>query len=194
MTLPRIIGLNGVARSGKDTVAKILHDLYNYEVYSFSETLNDALVALNPVVYSTLVSTNPDVYEPTRYASIIAVRGYEAAKEVPEVRRLLQAMGTEVGRNILGEDIWVDALFKKIGSHKAVITNVRFPNEADAVWGRDGVVWEVIRPGYKPALGHVSDTALDAIQKDAYIHNDGTIRDLADKVMRILDPVQAVMS
>jgi hypothetical protein len=193
VTLPPIIGLNGVARAGKDTVAKILHDLYGYEIASFSDILNRALIALNPIV--DVVPQQGDTkdgvgwYGATvrRYAVIEEELGYEATKENPEVRRLLQAMGTEVGRNLLGPDIWVDALFNNLPKGQLVaITNVRFPNEAEAVWARGGKVWEVTRPGFKPALGHVSDTALDALRKDAYIHNDSSIPALADKVIDLL--------
>lgn len=192
---PPIIGLNGVARAGKDTVAQILHDLYGYEIFSFSETLNDALVVLNPIVKIpweqdvpglVVVGTRPGDPLFIRYADLVNEVGYETAKEIPEVRRLLQTMGTEVGREMFGEDVWVDALFKKIGNRFAVITNVRFPNEADEVWMRGGVVWKVSRPGYKPALGHLSDTALDAYRKDALLRNDGTIRDLALQVVQLL--------
>lgn len=182
MSLPQIIGLNGVARAGKDTVAGILHDLYGYTPISFSDILNRALVALNPIVDTS----------GTRYANYVETLGYEEAKEIPEVRRLLQAMGTEVGRNLLGTDIWVEALFKNLPEGKVAITNVRFPNEANSVWGRGGVVWRVTRPGFEPSNGHISDTALDDYKMDAYIANNGTVRELADEVMGILHPGAAL--
>lgn len=185
---PRIIGLNGVARAGKDTVAGILHDIYGYEIFSYSETLNDALIALNPFI------APGDGAGHLRYADAVEFEGYEVAKERPEVRRLLQAMGTEVGRNMFGQNIWVDALMKKIGNEKAVITNVRFPNEAEAVWSRGGQVWEIYRPGFVPANGHISDTALEAVRKDAVIFNDGDIPTLAQKVIATMDPVQAAFA
>jgi hypothetical protein len=197
VTFPSIIGLNGVARSGKDTVAGILHDLYGYEIITdedgasgFSVMLNKALRALDPVVTLERVATGE--FSQARYADILNAMGYEAAKEIPEVRRLLQAMGTEVGRNLLGADIWVDALFKNLPREKVAITNVRFPNEYEAVKSRGGVVWRVDRPGFEAANGHISDTALDGYSFDAHIYNEGTIRDLATKVMRLLDPVQSV--
>jgi hypothetical protein len=199
---PRIIGLNGVARAGKDTVAEILHSLYGYQTASYSDMLNKALIALDPVV---LIPWNLDVSLPLivsgvrpgdplllRYSDLVDQTGYEKAKEVPEVRRLLQRMGTEVGRNMLGEDIWVDALFTNLEGGPVAITNVRFPNEYDAVKQRGGVVWRVDRPGFEPANNHISDRALDAHSFDARIYNDGSVRDLADKVMRLMDPVQAV--
>lgn len=192
---PRIIGLNGVARAGKDTVAEILHSLYGYQIASYSDVLNRALIALDPWVCDVAISVNDrltDEARTYRYAELVALVGYERAKEVPEVRRLLQRMGTEVGRNMLGADIWVNALFENLGSGLVAITNVRFPNEYDAVKKRGGVVWRVDRPGFEPANGHISDRALDAYSFDARIYNDGTVRDLADKVMRLMDPVQAV--
>lgn len=203
MTYPPIIGLNGVARAGKDTVAKVLHEIYGYEIKSYSDALNEALIALNP-----MVALNPAKFHPekgalrlsteddggwTNYATLLASWGYERAKEEPEVRRLLQRLGTEVGRNMLGADIWVEALFKdRPLGEKWAIVNVRFPNEAEAVWKRGGKVWEITRPGFKPALGHISDTALDHVRKDEYIENDGTVEELAQKVITIMDEGETI--
>lgn len=192
-TYPQIIGLSGVARSGKDTVAGILHDLYGYTPVSFSDMLNKALLALDPLVIDDAGVINKPGHV-FRYHQVIDSLGYEKAKEVAEVRRLLQAMGTEVGRDLLGANIWVDALFKNLLGEKVAITNVRFPNEYDAVQERGGVVWRVQRPGFSAANGHISDTALDDHSFDGYIINDGSVRDLADKVMRLLDGIQAVYS
>lgn len=177
MTLPHIIGLSGVARAGKDTVAKVLHDLYGYQPVSFSDMLNQALLALDPWVRTG--------YEDwSRYSVVIERNGYEDAKDrFEEVRRLLQAMGTEVGRNLLGENIWVDALFNNLPSGLVAITNVRFPNEFSAVLDRDGVNWRINRPGFTPSNNHISDTALDGYIFDQHIENDGTVRDLAQKVI-----------
>jgi hypothetical protein len=197
VTFPPIIGLNGVARAGKDTVGGILHDLYGYEIKSFSDILNQALIALNPIVVVPWEVDVPGLivagHEPytdlyIRYADLAEQVGYEAAKEVPEVRALLQRMGTEVGRDLLGADIWVDALFKRIEPRqKIAIVNVRFPNEYRAVRNMGGEVWRVDRPGYDPAQGHLSDRALEGYDFDAVILNDGSIRDLANKVMNRMD-------
>lgn len=188
MTIPHIIGLNGVARAGKDTIADILRNLYGHEPKSFSEVLNQALVNLNP--WLVFVTDFGRKTGSIRYADYVEEHGYEKAKETPEVRRLLQAMGTEVGRNLLGADIWVDAMFNDVEAWgKTAIVNVRFPNEYQAVKDVGGVVWRVERPGFEPSNGHISDTALDGYEFDAVIQNDGTVHDLAEKVMKILSPV-----
>lgn len=183
MSLPQIIGLNGVARAGKDTVAQILHDLYGYEPVSFSDMLNEALIALNPWVDILPSAEGFSTGGYGRYADLVDGIGYERAKEQPEVRRLLQAMGTEVGRNLLGADIWVDALFKNLPKGLVAITNVRFPNEYDATVHAGGVNWRVLRPGFTAANGHISDTALDQHIFDQHIENNGTKHDLAQKVI-----------
>ena len=51
-------------------------------------------------------------------------------------RRLLQIVGTEEGRNVYGDDIWVNTLetwlniYKSRGVERFVICDVRFQNEA----------------------------------------------------------------
>jgi hypothetical protein len=178
---PNIIGLNGVARSGKDTIGHILHQIYGYRTVSFSDALNKALIALNPWVIESSEGW-------LRYADTIDLLGYEKAKEIPEVRALLQRMGTEVGRDLLGANIWVDALFRGYNpGDKWAVVNVRFPNEYQAVKDHGGVVWRVDRPGYEAAQGHISDRALDAYSFDHRFYNDGTIGDLAQKVISVMD-------
>jgi hypothetical protein len=189
MTYAPVVGLTGVARAGKDTVADVLRQIYGYESRSFSDMLNKALIALNPYI--------PEA--DARYAAVEKVLGYEGAKEIPEVRALLQRLGTEVGRDLLGQDIWVDALFKDIrpdlaAGKKIAIVNVRFPNEYNAVKQAGGVVWRVKRPGFEPAQGHISDRALDGYEVDAEIDNDGTVKDLANKVIDLMERTAQAVS
>lgn len=193
MSLPPIIGLTGVARAGKDTIGQILHDLYGYHLASYSDILNKALYTLDREGGDDFSISIPmlanfgrmTIYE--RYSDLVDRVGYEEAKEFAGVRKALQVMGTEVGRNLLGDNIWVEALFKNLPKGLVAITNVRFPNEYDAVKARGGEVWRVSRPGYEPSNGHISDTALDDYLADAWFYNEGTKRELADKVMKVLD-------
>lgn len=173
-----IIGIYGVAQSGKDTIATILHDVYGFGRLSYAGVLREALYVLNPYV------PGPSLYH--RYADMIDSVGYEKAKQNPEVRRLLQVMGTEVGRNLLDDNVWVTAAFRNAPSGLVVIPDMRFPNEYNAVVQRGGRVWRVIRPGYEAANDHISDRALDGYPFDHTFINDGTVADLTDKIMEIL--------
>ena len=60
----------------------------------------------------------------------------------PEVRRLLQVIGTEAGRDIHGIDVWVDMTFdaiQKLGPDQPVVlTDIRFANEAQRLRSHGG--------------------------------------------------------
>lgn len=172
------IGLAGYARAGKDTVAKMVTE-YEFEQRSFAKPLKDALYALNP-----LVDQVGDVT--CRIDDLVDSVGWEQAKSSPEVRSLLQRLGTEAGRNVLGQNIWVDALFNQPSNGRIVISDVRFPNEAAAIKLRGGLVWRVERPGYGPVNTHASETAIDDFPYDGVIVNDGDLGQLQVRVKEIV--------
>src|ERR1051326_2875992 len=83
-----------------------------------------------------------------RLSTVVEAVGWDKAKENEDVRRFLQRLGTDGVRNHLGDNIWVDSLFRRLESYeepsartKVVITDVRFPNEADAIRQRGGEIW-----------------------------------------------------
>lgn len=131
LNLPRLVGLAGYARSGKDAAAGALVDL-GYDRRGFADALK-----------------------------LLAGRiGWDGRKD-DAGRKLLQDLGVGA-RDVLSPDVWVDALMSTIDG-PTVITDVRFPNEVDAICDRGGVVVRVWRPGVAPARGHVSETALDGL-------------------------------
>lgn len=74
--------------------------------------------------------------------------------EVLTPRRLLQLVGTEAGRDILHPNLWVNALFTDFHlipdnyygkQPNWIITDVRFPNEVEAIEDRGGIVLRVNR-------------------------------------------------
>ena len=177
-----IIALAGYARSGKDTVADYLAETQDFERIAFADVLRECVEALNPMVAE----------DGTRYKDALTFWGYNGAKEkLPEFRGVLQRMGTEVGRNILGENIWVELTMARIDRHEPhvdwVITDCRFPNEANAVVDADGDVIKIDRPGVSAANDHISEHALDGFEFDEVILNDGTLDDLYHKVDQMLE-------
>jgi hypothetical protein len=111
------------------------------------------------------------------------------------VRQLLQKLGTEAMRDGLHTNVWVNALFadyNPVARLKGAdilpnwcITDMRFPNEMEAVVKRKGITIRVVRPGTSTGT-HPSETALDDAEFDYEIINDGTIEDLIEKVREIL--------
>lgn len=123
------------------------------------------------------------------------------------VRELLQRVGTEAMRDNVHEDVWVNALFADYKptyniKHSItvdtapnwIITDVRFPNEADAIKKRGGLVVRVERYNLdgsdygwgNPASDHPSETSLDDYDFDYRILNNGTIDDLVLRVKEFL--------
>lgn len=184
LTAPLVIGLSGYARAGKDTVAGILADL-GWEQRSFAAPLYAALYTMNPLVMS------PRCDAVLHLAGEVDRIGWEAAKDLyPEVRALLQRLGTEVGRNQFGADFWVKQATHDLwepDAPRVVFSDVRFPNEAEACKTLGGQVWRIERPGHGPANGHVSESALDGYDFDQVIVNLGTIADLAAAVNELLN-------
>lgn len=175
-----IIGLCGYAQSGKDTVAQMLVDFHGFERIAFADALRDMLYALNPITVVDQDELNWQTIDTLRLHDIIGRHGWDSAKQtIPEVRELLQRLGTEAGRQVLGDDIWVRTALAKIKpGHKYVISDVRFPNEADAIYGLAGQLWRVVRSGTEPVNAHVSETALDSRGTDAIIRNHGSLEQL----------------
>lgn len=184
-----LVGLAGWAQSGKNEVGVVLEG-HDYKQVAFADKLREAIEILNPIVGFDVPVRGMDVaihpYENVRairYLDAKKTWGYEAMKTMfdAEPRRLLQVMGTEVGREFIGPDTWLRPLMAQIDAApgKYSITDVRFPNEADAIKERGGRVYWISRPGIGPANDHPSEHALDDYDFDAVIDNSGTLDDLA---------------
>lgn len=187
------VALSGLAGSGKDTAAQVLVERHGYTVGKFARPLYEAVAKLDP-------------YLPNgrRLSRQVELQGWEEAKRWhPEVRRLLQVFGTEVGREMFGAEFWVEraAAWRRTIDGPVVWTDTRFPNEVEYVTGRiDGRrewaksvscigLWvHVERPGQTiEGAGHASESSLPALtEADAVIVNDGTVSTLQGRLQRAL--------
>jgi hypothetical protein len=181
-----LIGLGGYAFSGKDTVADLLVRNHGWAKLYMSQALEQALLALNPIIYHTPAQNGRGGFvEPahyTRYQELHAEVGYDESKKNFEVRALLQRLGTEVGRNIIGPNVWVDIVFGEAqrlldSGINVAVCGIRFVNELLAVQAIGGTsVW--VDRGLKPVNEHVSDNTLKADDFDTMLWNRGTLADL----------------
>lgn len=103
-------------------------------------------------------------------------------------RSILQLLGTEAGRSIIHPNIWINSLFSdyKDCTSNWIITDTRFPNEADSIKNRDGILIRINRENNNTDT-HLSETSLDNYENwDYTINNNRTIQDLINKVEDIL--------
>jgi hypothetical protein len=176
-----IIGLSGYARSGKDTAADNLINRHGFTRYSFAAPIKEAMYILNPIVYSDSIGD-------FRYRNLVDVYGLDSAKDShPEIRRLLQVFGTEVGRNMFGNNFWVDLTLNSLKEENVVISDVRFKNEADAIKSAGGQVWRINRHGVGPVTDHSSEIDLDDYLFDHIIDNDYSVVDLNNIIDMLLE-------
>lgn len=116
--------------------------------------------------------------------------GWDVVKvRYPEIRALLQRFGTEVGRDLYGESFWVDRVMNQIKTMphydsvtgmfigheldgRYIITDVRFPNEYDAVRKTGGRIIRINRPGIGAVNNHVSEQVLPY---DILVENSGDL-------------------
>lgn len=180
-----LIGLGGYAYAGKDAFADVLEkNLGWYKTY-MSKALRESLETLNPIV-------GLDVRDHIlRFKEAIEILGYEEAKKLPEVRALLQRMGTEVGRKLWSEDFWVDLCFKDAvkqleAGRNVVITGIRYPNELFAIQSLSGTSVWVTRPENYAVNDHSSDNSLTPENFDYTFKNEGTLEDLETTVPEFL--------
>ena len=167
--------MSGYARSGKDTVAELLCLNYGYKRVSFADPMRQALYVLSPKIDNIV-----------RLSEYVDDYGWDVAKQNQEVRRLLQVFGTEVGRKMFGLDFWIDIALKDLsGDTQVVISDVRFPNEADAIAKLGGSVWRINRKNHSAVNGHASEHAMDNYMFNHVIYNDGTLDDLSDEVFML---------
>lgn len=183
-----LIGLCGYAGVGKDTAAQILLDELGFQRIAFANPIRKALLALDPLIPA------PDGGPAARLSEFCQNHPWNEVKDYPEVRRLMQMLGTEVGRNLFDPDIWVKLAKRQLESTLSVgdvvVTDVRFPNEARLIRGYGGVLIRLERPGFGPVNEHVSDRASERWAYDQRLENDGDVTALHQKIRRLVEELK----
>jgi hypothetical protein len=165
---PKVVGLVGSAGSGKSTAAAMLVK-QGYGLCPFAKPLKDML---------RVIGLEED-----------EINGRHKESPHPFLcgkspRQAMQLLGTEWGREMIGEDFWVIAWAGMASGRRVVADDVRFPNEAEAIRRRDGIIIRIVRPGRQGTAHteHMSERALLGFECDATIVNDGSIPELREKL------------
>ena len=173
-----IIGLCGAAGAGKNTVADILVEDYGFQAVSFADPIYRAVSEITGLPVARLQDRKCK-------ETTIGWLGMSP-------RELLQSLGTDWGRRMVRKDIWVIAALNKVSEIKeaggsAVITDVRFDNEATAIAMAGGEIWQVSRPNTPPVAKHESENGLSPELIDVVVSNDSSIASLRERVTREME-------
>ena len=194
-----IIGLQGKKRSGKDTVASFLPPTFTR--YAFAWPLKQLLTNATGIDFfgdedkETNQNVEIDMWVLCKYLGIYV--GWTEFKELDancqlsfegtlhiytSKRKLLQLVGTEIGRARNGHNFWVDKL--QATDNNLVVTDVRFKSEVDKIKQLGGVILTVERPGLESTDTHMSEQLPSS--GDYVLVNDGSLKDLETKVNKLL--------
>ena len=209
-----LVGFVGLKRSGKDTAAQGLI-ARGWKRMAFADPLKEMSLRLRGVwveVPEELSELHLDSVITVmggfaKYHEVVDALGMEKAKDlVPDVRTVLQTLGTDCVRGTLGERTWTDLTGQRVQEELArgeavALTDVRFDEEFALVHDLGGIVIGVWRGDQDSldralvdasvgALGadHVSETnAYSLLQRaDVVICNCGSVSDLHRAVWDIV--------
>jgi hypothetical protein len=190
-----IIGLSGYAKSGKDTVAEIIREIQpeKWKIKKFSGKLKQ--------IASILLGMPEHLFENQDFKSEMLGeewwKNYGDFYHQTTVRDFLQLLGTDAIRNGLHSNAWVNALMADYKPAKMdhyntsnwIVTDVRFPNEAEAIKDRGGIIIRIDRPGVEPVNAHPSEVALDKWDFDYKIANVSDLPALKQTVEVLLNKI-----
>ena len=160
----RLIALCGLKGSGKSSAASVLAEALPAARVRFAGPLKDMLRTLG---------LNDEEIE----GSLKEEPSPKLCGQTP--RHAMVTLGTEWGRQMIGEDIWVEAWKRAVRPHlergvDILTEDLRFPNEYEAVRSLGGIVVRVTRPGLVPG-DHESEQHALKFAADVEIVNDGDL-------------------
>lgn len=170
-----LIGLHGVSRSGKDSVASVLVRDFGFTQIALATAIRSILLDLNPWLRDNdgdLVQLRWLYEECDGDWDVIKAKSKDS---VEFMIRLGQS-----ARDRIDEDVWINAALSDVDPKAhIVVSDIRQPNEVEYIRSFGGELWKIERPGTET---RGMDDLLKGTRFDATIVNDGTLDDLSDTV------------
>ncbi len=176
----KIFLLAGKARSGKDTVAQIINNYYE------SQGKKAVLLRFTDYIRG--------------YCQKIA--GWDGDDKT-KPRELMQTLGTDIVRNQINKDFFINRLCEDIMVYKyyfdvIIVSGARFPNELDIPKSKfkNVNIIMVERPNFVNELTdkqkkHITEHALENYKNyDYLIKNDGDLNNLKEKIITLIKEVE----
>lgn len=177
-----IIGLTGVAGSGKSTVAQYLAETHHFQRARFAGPLKNMMRSL----YASAGLNDTEIER--------RIEG--DLKEIPDdilcgstPRYAMQTLGTE-WRDLIGRDLWSRIWESSLKGLAVVAEDCRFEHEYDLIRSKNGFVVQVVR-GESVGGSHASENGLPKrCAVDYVLDNTGTIEQLHASIQDMLIALQ----
>lgn len=173
----KLIGFIGKRQSGKSTAAGYLVYEYGYTRLRFADTLKGMLRVLG--------LSDREIEGDLKECACDLLGG-----KTP--RHAMITLGTEWGRDMIANDLWVRALGRQLNKHiasgvnKFVIDDVRFHNEANWINSLPNHIntqlVKIQRTVNIDSINHSSEVQQDTIIPNYLINNEGTLEQLYSSI------------
>lgn len=182
-----------------DVIEYLENNVWKYiKAYSFADSLKEIAMCLFGLNPQQCFGSNDDKNSPTQIRvcdiafalpprTVGELKKSDQFEKPLSAREFLQYFGTNICRRIYG-DCWVDACIRRIRYENkpfAVISDCRFPNEADGVQAVGGKVVRFLRNPF-PDDQHESETALDNYDKFDFVLDNSNMS-IEDQNNAVLD-------
>ena len=177
----KLIGLSGKKQAGKSTVADLIESKdESFCRMSFADPVKRQVTTL--LRSFGLSKERIGYYSTTAKEEIIPEIGQS-------FRYLCQTIGTDWGRNLVCDDIWLRIAKIEMESNvffsNFVFDDVRFRNEVELIQSLDGKVYWIQRKATSDD-NHESENSLQPSDCDGIILNTGSKEDLEQQLLEIL--------
>ena len=159
--VPKVIGIVGRARVGKDTVANMFRTTHTLR--RFAQPMKDAVKVLygwsDLIIESNLKDEIDRRWGTTPRAAMIHM--------------------AESTKQFIGPDFFIKRMFRDWNEEPMVISDVRFANEVQAIHERGGITIKITRenvPKYE------FEDQIDSLVTTYEVGNDGTLHELGAKI------------
>ena len=204
----KVVLLSGKMRAGKNTVAQMIQEEMPDKIIiqeSFAKAVKDGaaedFLPLMKYLNSFVEEVLPDLSEKEfsvirKFISQLMLKPENFYEDKTELSRcLLQIYGTNIFRNRIDEDYWIQKLMGKIKTYDCdllLITDWRYPNEdlGDFCFIQANKIETChvrINRKASPLSSHPTETVLDDYEGfDFVIENDGTLDELRETVKQLV--------
>ena len=193
-----VFGVMGKKRSGKDTIADLLVNTYNFERYSFAIPIKEGCKHLFGFTDEQVYGDLKDVVDynwgitPRVALQVIGTEifQYDLHKHIPELKSVGRAHWVKRFEMWYNDKIIIENEMNNFvddGTFHVVIPDVRFQHEIDGIRKVGGKIIKVVRPSLNFVDEHPSEMEQELITDIDYIVvNDSDIPTLYKKIDQII--------
>lgn len=181
MTFPRIIGIMGRSRMGKDTVASTFCELLGKEnttIYRMSRTLKEAV--------AVLYGYHPDEVEGPTKEQVDLRYGITPRNAI---QGLCEYLMKRHGSDFFSKQVFAAYDNGAFHGKFVIIPDIRYEHDLAEIRSRGGIILKVARPYSLEVPCHAWETHIDQLRGDYEINNQGTIDDLRRRVVEVFNQI-----